>query len=237
MVNAKELKAQLQQEAQGTRRGLPFKKLAVNHPTQEFVLKEGEVEKVLGKQVELFVAGEFGQYFYFDPKLEKITLLSQIVKPALIKQAIDLKSGKRMAEILEKMKSQNIKPTFSDILVVLVKVEDVWQEAIFYVKGALLQSWFEIVKEISSSDNTPIGNIVKISLKAQKKGSVKYSTLSLVEFEECEDENLITKGVLFLNKFKEVVKTYNQYEPPIEEEAPAINEEDKITSIDDLVEF
>ncbi|MBX0312931.1 MAG: hypothetical protein JHC31_14405 [Sulfurihydrogenibium sp.] len=237
MVNVKELKAQLQQEAQGTRRGLPFKKLAVNHSSQEFVLKEGELEKVLGKQVELFIVGEFGQYFYFDPKLEKLTVLSQIKKPALIKQAIDLKSGKKMAEILETMKSQNIKPTFSDILVVLVKVDDTWQEVMFYVKGALLQSWFEIVKEIASSDNTPIGNIVKIGLKAQKKGSVRYATLSLVEFIECEDEDLVSKGVSFLNKFKEAVKSYNQYEPPMEEEVSSINEEDKITSIDDLVEF
>lgn len=235
MTNANELKAQLQQEATGQRRGLPFKKLAVNHSTQEFVIKDGEAEKVLGKQAELFIAGEFGQYFYFDPKIEKITVLSQIVKPALIKQAIDLKSGKKMAEILEKMKAQNTKPTFSDILVVLVKVDNQWQEAIFYVKGALLQSWFEIVKEITSSESTAVGNIVKLGLKAQKKGSVKYSTLSLVEFVNCEDNELIAKGVLLLNKFKEAIKSYNRYEPV--EEEPIIGEDNKITSLNDIVEF
>jgi hypothetical protein len=234
MSNTEELKAQLQQEATGQRRGLPFKKLAVNHSTQEFLLKDGDAEKVLGKQVELFIAGEFGQYFYFDPKLERITVLSQIVKPALIKQAIDLKSGRKMSEILEKMKSQNTKPTFSDILVVLVKVDDKWQEAIFYVKGALLQSWFEIVKEITSSDATPIGNIVKLGLKAQKKGSVKYSTLSLVEFIICKDNDLVSNGVALLNKFKEAVKSYNQYEPV---EEPVINEEAIASEDDDAVEY
>jgi hypothetical protein len=231
MKNAKEL---LQQEALGSKRGLPFKKLAVNHSTQEFVLKDGELEQVLGKQVELLVAGEFGQYYFFDPKLEKTTVLSQIVKPALIKQAIDLKSGKKMAEIIEKMKSQNLKPTYSNILVCLVKVNGEWEEVIFYVKGALLQSWFEIVKEIANLGNTPIGNIVKLGLKAQKKGSVRYATLSLEEFIDCQDNTVIANGVLLLNKFKEAIKSYNQYEPA--EEEPVI--EDKITSLnDDDVEF
>jgi hypothetical protein len=234
MANAKELKAQLQQEAVGSRRGLPFKKLAVNHSTQEFVLKDGELETNLGKQVEMLVAGEFGQYFYFDPKLEKTTVLSQIVKPAFTKQAIDLKSGKKMSEIIERMKSQNTKPTYSNILVVLVKSEGKWREAIFYVKGALLQSWFEIVKEIASSENNVIGNITKLGLKAQKKGSVRYATLSLEEFIDCEDGELITKAKLFLENFKEAVKSYNQYEPV--EEEPLI-EEKTTTFNDEDVEF
>jgi hypothetical protein len=232
MRNAQSLKAQLQQEATGSRRGLPFKKLAVSHSTQEFLLRDGELEQNLGKEVDIFVSAEFGQYFFFDPKIEKITVLSQIVKPAFIKQALDLKSGRKMAEIIEKMKAQNTKPTYTDILVVLVKTENGWEEALFYVKGALLQSWFEIVKEIGAEEKIPIGNIVRLTLKAQKKGSVKYSTLSLVEFIDCKDEDLVATGVALLNKFKESIKLYNQYEPV--EEEPVINIEE--TNNDD-VEF
>jgi hypothetical protein len=232
MANIKDYKAQLLQEAQGQRRGLPFKKLAVNHSNQEFILKDGELEKPLGKQVELFVSAEFSQYFYYDPKLERITLLSQITRPYAIKKAIDLKSGKPVAELVEKLKSQGLKPTYTSILVVLVKVDDKWEEAVFYLKGALLQSWFEIVKELQGYGATHIANILKLSLKAQKKGSVKYSTLALQEYAECNDESLMAKGVLLLNKFKEAVKEYNLYEPPTEE-LPVEPEE----TSDDIVEY
>jgi hypothetical protein len=232
MANINELKAQLLQEAQGQRRGLPFKKLAVNHQSQEFVLKDGESEKVIGKQVEIFVVGEYAQYFYFDPKLERITLLSQITKPALIRKAIDLKSGKLASEVVEKLKAQGFKPTYTSILVVLVKVDNEWQEAVFYLKGALLQSWLEIAKELQGYGATYIANILKLSLKAQKKGAVKYSTLALSEYLECNDENTVAKGVLLLNKFKEAVKEYNVYEPPMEE-VPVETEE----MSDDIVEY
>lgn len=232
MVDTNNLKAQLQQEAVGQRRGLSFRRLAVKHGTQEFVLKDGNVEKVLGKQVELLIVSEYGQYVYFDPKTERTTILSQIKKPFEIKNSIDLKSGKKMSEIIENMKAQNTKLTYNNILLVMVKVGNEWQEALFYLKGALLQSWFEIVKEITASDNNIIGNIVKLSLKAQKKGSVRYATLFLEEFINCEDNNVISSAVAFLKRFKEEVKSYNQFR--VEKEA--IEEESMITSLDD-VEF
>ena len=225
MANINELKAKLISEAQGSKRGLPFKKLAVNHQSQEFILKDGEIEKVIGKQAELFIVGEYAQYFYFDPKIERITLLSQITKPSLIRKAIDLKSGKLASEIVEKLKQQGLKPTYTSILVVLVKIDNSWEEAVFYIKGALLQSWFDIVKELQQYGSTPIASVVKLGLKAQKKGSVKYSTLALAEYSDCNDESVIAKGVLLLDKFKEAVKEYNVYEP-IKEELPVEPEED-----------
>jgi hypothetical protein len=217
MSNINEMKAKLISDAMGTKRGRPFKKLAVNHANQEFLLKDGEVEKQLGKQVEIFVVGEFAQYFYFDPKVERITMLSQIVRPHSIKKAIDLKSGRPVAELIEKLKAQGTKPTYTSILVVLVKVDNEWQEAVFYVKGALLQSLLEITKELQGYGANHIASLLKLSLKAQKKGAVKYSTLSLVEYKDCEDEGVLAKGVLLLDKFKEEVKKYNAYEPPTEE--------------------
>jgi hypothetical protein len=217
MANINELKAKLISDAKGSKRGLSFKKLAVNHSNHEFVLKDGENEKSIGKQVEMFVVGEFAQYFYFDPKLERITMLSQIVRPHSIKKAIDLKSGRPVAELIEKLKSQGTKPTYTSILVVMVKVDNTWQEAIFYVKGALLQSLLEITKELQSYGTTHIASLLKLSLKAQKKGAVKYSTLALSEYSECNDEQVLAKGVLLLDKFKDEIKKYNVYEPPTDE--------------------
>ncbi len=213
MANINELKSKLLSEAQGSKRRLPFKKLAVRHNDQEFVLKDEENEKVIGKQVEAFVVAEYAQYFYFDPKLERITMLSQITKPVLIKKAVDLKSGRLVSELIEKLKSQGLKPTYTTILLMLVKVGNVWEESVFYVKGALLQSWMEITKELQQYNTTHIANLLRLSLKAQRKGAVKYSTLALTEYKDCEDENVFTKGIIFLDKFKEAVKEYNAYEP------------------------
>jgi hypothetical protein len=234
MANINEYKAKLLQEAQGQKRGLPFRKLAINHTSQEFVLKDGETEKTIGKQAEIFVVAEYSQYFFFDPKLERITLLSQITKPSLLKKAIDLKSGKPVAELVEKLKSQGFKPTYTSILVVLVKDGNDWQEAVMYLKGALLQSWLEIVKELQGYGATHIANLLKLSLKAQKKGAVKYSTLALSEYKECNEEGILAKGVLLLDKFKEEVKKYNAYEPPTEE-LPI--EPEETASADDIVEY
>jgi hypothetical protein len=217
MANINDYKAKLLSEAQGQRRGLPFKKLAVNHSNQEFLIKDGELEKSIGKQAEIFVVGEYSQYYFYDPKLERITMLSQITKPSLLRQALDLKSGKKVSELVEKLKAQGLKPTYTTILVILLKIDNTWQEAVFYIKGALLQSWLEITKELQGYGITPIASLLKLSLKAQKKGAVKYSTLSLVEYKDCEDEQVLAKGVLLLDKFKEEVKKYNAYEPPTEE--------------------
>lgn len=232
MSNINELKAQLISDAIGQKRGLPFKKLVVSHANQEFLLKDGENEKPLGKQVEIFVVGEFAQYFYFDPKVERITMLSQIVRPYGIKKAIDLKSGRPVAELIEKLKSQGTKPTYTSILVVLIKVGDDWQEAIFYVKGALLQSLLEITKELQGYGATHIASLLKLSLKGQKKGAVKYSTLAMIEYAECNDEQVLAKAVILLNKFKEELKRYNAFEPPTEE--PPIEPED---TSDDIPEY
>ncbi|MBX0312177.1 MAG: hypothetical protein JHC31_10450, partial [Sulfurihydrogenibium sp.] len=115
---------------------------------------------------------------------------------------------------------------------VLVKVDNAWQEAVFYIKGALLQSWMEITKELQGYGATPIASLLKLSLKAQKKGAVKYSTLSLVEYKDCEDEQVLAKGVLLLDRFKEEIKKYNAYEPSTEE-LPIEPEE----ASDDVVEY
>jgi bifunctional DNA-binding transcriptional regulator/antitoxin component of YhaV-PrlF toxin-antitoxin module len=232
MSNINELKNQLISDAIGQKRRLPFKKLVVNHANQEFVLRDGENEKLLGKQVEIFVVGEFAQYHYFDPKLERITMLSQIVRPYYIRKAIDLKSGRPVAELIEKLKSQGTKPTYTTILLVMVKVDDEWQEAVFYLKGALLQSWLGITKELQGYGATPIASLLKLSLKAQKKGAVKYSTLALSEYTECNDVKVFSKAVILLNKFKEELKRYNAFEPPTEE-LPVEPEE----TTDDIPEY
>jgi hypothetical protein len=114
----------------------------------------------------------------------------------------------------------------------MIKVDNTWQEALFYVKGALLQSWMEITKELQGYGANHIASLLKLSLKAQKKGAVKYSTLSLVEYKDCEDEGVLAKGVLLLDKFKEEIKKYNAYEPPTEE--LPIEPED---TSDDAVEY
>jgi hypothetical protein len=231
MVNINELKAKILSEAQGSRRGLPFKKLNVNHAEQTFTVKDGEIEKTLGKEAEIFVVGEYSQYYFYDPKLERITMLSQITKPALLKQAIDLKSGKKVSELVEKLKAQGLKPTYTTILVILLKVDNTWEEAIFYLKGAVLQSWLEITKQLQQQGTTHIAKLLKLTLKSQKKGAVKYATLTLLDSQDTEDKDILAKAVILLDRFKEEVKKYNTYEPI--EELPVEPDE----SVEDGVEF
>lgn len=221
----KNFKAQLLEEARPQRKGLSFKKLAVNHSTQEFVLRDGELEMSLGKEIVILLVAEYGQYFHYDTKLERVTVLSQITRPFEIKEALDLKSGKKMKEVIEKMGQYNTKPTYSDILVCLVKVGEVWEDVIFYVKGAVLSSWFDIVKELRKLETSPIGNFIELSLRPQKKGSVKYATLDLKMFKVCEDDDpLLEKAISHFKKFKEEIKAYNLYEP-VKEEIPVEIEE------------
>lgn len=232
MVNINELKAKILAEAQSTKRGLPFKKLNVNHADQVFVVKDGEVEKSLGKETEIFVVGEYSQYYFYDPKLERITMLSQITKPALLRQAIDLKSGKKVSELVEKLKSQGLKPTYTTILVILLKVDNTWEEAILYLKGAVLQSWLEITKQLQQQGTTHIAKLMKLGLRSQKKGAVKYATLTLLDSQDTEDKDILAKAVILLDRFKEEVKRYNAYEPA--EELPIEPTEE---AVDDGVEF
>jgi hypothetical protein len=232
MVNINELKAKILAEAQSTRRGLPFKKLNVNHADQVFVVKDGEIEKVLEKEAEIFVVGEYSQYYFYDPKLERITMLSQITKPALLKQALDLKSGKKVSELVEKLKSQGLKPTYTTILVILLKVDNTWEEAVMYLKGAVLQSWLEITKQLQQQGTTHIAKLMKLGLRSQKKGAVKYATLTLLDSQDTEDKDILAKAVILLDKFKEEVKRYNAYEPA--EELPIEPTEE---AVDDGVEF
>jgi len=212
MANIVELRNKLLQESQGNRKLLPFKRLEVNHSEQTFFIREGDNKKDLGKEVSVIVLGEYGQYSFYDQKLERTTVLSQIVKPSLIRRALDLKSGKPVMHIIERLKTQGLKPVYSSIQVSLVKINDQWQEALFFMKGAILQSWMELAKGIQPHY---IASNIKLTLKPQKKGAVKYSTLSLVEYSLCDDEMLLAKGVMFLDRFKEVIKEYNSFEPEL----------------------
>jgi len=214
MANINELRAKLIQEAQGSRRSLPFKRLEVSHSDQIFFMKDVENRKELGKEATILVLGEYGQYTFFDQKLERTTVLSQIVKPSLIKKALDLKSGKPIMPILERLKAQGLKPVYNSIIIALVKTENGYDEALFYMKGAVLQSWMEITRSLQTSY---IASEIRLSLKPNKKGAVKYSTLSLVDILPCENEALLAKGVMFLDRFKEALKSYNSFEPEPEE--------------------
>ncbi len=215
MANINELRNKLLQEAQPNKRALPFKRLEVNHSDQLFFMRDAENRKELGKEATILVLGEYAQYTFFDQKLERTTVLSQIVKPSLIKKAIDLKSGKPISFIIERLKSQGLKPVYNSIIIALVKTENGYEEALFYMKGAVLQSWMEIVKSLQTSY---IASELRLSLKPNKKGAVKYSTLSLVDILPCENEALLAKGVMFLDRFKEALKSYNSFEPEPEPE-------------------
>jgi len=129
-------------------------------------MRAADNKRELGREVEMVILGEYGQYTFFDQKLERTTVLSQIVKPSLIRKAIDLKSGKPISFIIERLKSQGLKPVYNSIIVSLVKVGNSHEEALFFMKGAILQSWMEITRSLQTSY---IASELRLSLKPNKK--------------------------------------------------------------------
>jgi len=87
-MSIQDLKAKLLAENTGKRRSLPFQTLKVDGKAKKFVLGEKELA-----EVEVFFISEYAQYIYFDPQLQRLTLLSQITKPFAINNGLDLKTG------------------------------------------------------------------------------------------------------------------------------------------------
>jgi len=97
MSNIQDLKAKLLAENVGKRRSLPFTVLKVDGKAKKFVLGEKELP-----EAEVFFIAEYSQYIHYDPQLQRLTLLSQIVKPFAINNALDLKQVKKSERWLRK---------------------------------------------------------------------------------------------------------------------------------------
>ena len=216
MSNIQDLKAKLLAENVGKRRSLPFQTLKVDGKARKFLLGEKELP-----EVEVFFISEYAQYIHYDPQLQRLTLLSQITKPFAIQNAIDLKTGQKIGALVKKMKDADIKPKYISIYLVFVKNGNKWEEAVFYLKGAVLKSFMEIKQDLKNEGKEVISSVLHLGLKPKRKGSVEYAELKLISHADIEDESVLTNAIISLDRFKSALEDYNKYEPmeePVEVE-------------------
>ncbi|DAD54638.1 TPA: hypothetical protein [Aquificae Joseph's Coat Spring virus] len=211
-MSIQELKAKLLAENTGKRRNLPFQVLKVDGKAKKFVLGEQELT-----EVEVFFISEYAQYIYYDPQLQRLTLLSQITKPFAINNALDLKTGHKIGALVKKMKDSDIKPKYISIFLTFVKHNGKWEEAVFYMKGAVLKSFMEIKQDLKNEGKEVISSVLHLGLKPKKKGSVEYAELKLVSQMDIADENVLAQAIISLDKLKSALEDYNKYEPTEEQ--------------------
>ena len=221
-MSVQDLKAKLLAENVGKRRSLPFTVLKVDGKAKKFILGEKELP-----EVEVFFISEYAQYIHYDPQLQRLTLLSQITKPFAIQNAIDLKTGQKIGALVKRMKETDLKPKYISIYLVFVKNGNKWEEAVFYLKGAVLKSFMEIKQDLKNEQKEVISSVLHLGLKPKKKGSVEYAELKLVSYADMDDENTLAQAIISLDKFKLALEDYNKYEPTeepveVEDEEPEV---------------
>ena len=221
-MSIQDLKAKLLAENTGKRRSLPFQVLKVDGKAKKFILGEKELQ-----EVEVFFIAEYSQYIHYDPQLQRLTLLSQIVKPFAINNALDLKTGQKIGALVKRMKETDLKPKYISIFLTFVKNDNKWEEAIFYLKGAVLKSFMEIKQDLKNEGKEVISSVLQLGLKPKKKGSVEYAELKLISHADMNDENTLAQAIISLDKFKASLEDYNKYEPTeepveVEDEEPEV---------------
>jgi len=206
-MSIQDLKAKLLAENIGKRRALPFQALKVDGKAKKFLLGEKAVN-----EIGVFFISEYAQYIHYDPQSQRLTLLSQIVKPFAIQNALDLKTGQKVSAVIKNMKEKDIKPKYVSIFLVLAYYNGQWEEALFYMKGAVLRSFMEIKQELANDGKEVISSVLNLGLKPKKKGSVEYCELKLISHVDVEEEDILNKALNTLDKFKEALEEYNKFE-------------------------
>ncbi len=189
------------------RRRLPYPVLKIRHPIPTAGLKEawivekedGSIQE-LSSVVDFYIIAERGQYFKFDPVQNRTTILSEILPVQKIRTAIDLKSGKPIAELREK---EDL--TFTNIVFGLVKTGKDWLPVVSYFKKSALKELITIKEEVGG---VLVGKKLELGLKVFKNGAVVYAVPLLKGAKEdlpIADDRLTE----LYNSFKQAVAEYN----------------------------
>ncbi len=192
---------------QPKKRKLPYPVLRIRHPIPTAGLKEvwivekedGAIQE-LSSVITFYPIAERGQYFKFDPNLNRVTVLSEILPTFKIKTAVDLRSGKPISEIREK---EDL--TFTTIIFGLVKVDKDWLPVVSYFKKSSLKELITIKEEVGG---ILVGKKLELGLKVLKNGAVTYAVPLLKSFKEdlpIADDQLTE----LYNGFKQSVVEYN----------------------------
>ena len=174
---------------------------------------------LIGKSADVIFLKEYGQYVYFDPQLEKVTVKSNIFPKWKAKDAVDLYTDKPIAELKE------IYPgiRYTQVTLILVNINR-WVPAIWYMKGSTIKAYLDIIRENKLKPEDYIGcKIFRLGIQKNKKGTVIYYTPTLEKLMEPSDKDAKTLLSLIpeaTEKFKKYVDEYNgiRYPEPMQEE-------------------
>jgi len=67
------------------------------------------------------------------------------------------------------MKEADIKPKYISIYLTFVKNGNKWEEAVFYLKGAVLKSFMEIKQDLKNEGKEVISSVLHLGLKPKEK--------------------------------------------------------------------
>lgn len=185
----KRLEEHLRENAGGLKSPFPF--VVVNYDEEvgaagTFAIggekKNGEwiTPPTVMERLEFVLLKERGQYTYYNEHLNRLTVKSTILPRFQMKQAVDLVSG----EPIEKLRREGLKLTYNSYLLVLIRLGGGFAPAIFKLKGATLKSWIDFTKRKLPG----LTDLVIATTQREKKGTVKYFTLSLDIRDITEDE-------------------------------------------------
>jgi len=185
----KRLEESVRETAGGLRPPFPF--VGVNYDEEvgtvgAFVIggekKNGEwiSPPTVVEKLEFVLLKERGQYTHYNEHLNRLTVKSVILPKFQMKQAVDLISGKP----IEELRREGLQLTYNSLLLILVRLGGGFAPAIFKLKGATLKSWIDFTKQ-----NPPgLTNLIIATTRKEKKGTVRYFTLSLDVRDITEDE-------------------------------------------------
>ncbi len=184
---------------------------------------------VLGKEARVIFLKEYGQYTYFDPQAEKITVKSNIFPKFKAKEAVDLFTEKPISELKEVYPSIR----YTQVTLVLARLKNAWTPAVWYMRGASLKACLDMLRENKLKPKDYIAQkVFAFGTEKHKKGTVLYYTPKLITIAdptEAEAKQLLKLIPETVNVFRQYVDEYNGISYP----ATSIETEEGIAD-DDL---
>ncbi len=211
------LASALAEEAQSGSVRCPYPRLFINYdpevsaPGQFAVGGEKDEEgnwttppTVLGKEAGIIFLKEYGQYTYFDPQAEKITVKSNIFLKFKAKEAVDLFTEKPISELKEVYPGIR----YTQVTLVLVRLKNTWTPAVWYMRGATLKAHLDIIRENKLKPKDYVAQKIFIfGTERHKKGTVLYYTPKLITITDPTE----AEAKQLLKLIPEAVNTFNQY--------------------------
>lgn len=159
---------------------------------------------VIGKSVHIVFLKEYGQYTFFDPSSERVTIRSNIFPKWQAREAYDVITGEPISKLKE---VYDIRYTQVTLILILVASNE-WKPAIWYMRGATLKAYLDILRQNKfRAEDFLATKIFTLTTKQEKKGSVRYYVPVVEEIREPTEKE--AKGLLQV--IPEAVQTFKQY--------------------------